>query len=365
MNSKIRLTLPLLALVAMANAQTPAEKPKLGLGDKAPAIKVAKWIKGKPVKSLADGKVHVVEFWATWCGPCKVSIPHLTELAKKYKGKADFVGVSVWEHQDKADFMENVAKFVKEKGTQMDYIVGADGKDNTMAQTWMAAADQPGIPTAFVVDKTGQVVWIGHPMVGLDEAVGQVLAGTYDLKAEMDRQAKAAAEQAKQEAIMKPLNDALRAKDYKAGLVALDKIVADNPEMEPRLAYTRYNLLLRTDANAAVEYGQKLSEGLFKDDADALNAIAWSLVDDKSPAKDIDYKVAVAIAQKASDLKKNEDPMILDTLAYAQFKAGDVDTAIATEEKAISLSEKADSKVDADTLKELKDRLVAMKAKKG
>src|SRR5689334_25163119 len=71
--------------------------PSLTVGSPAPAIKVAKWVKGKPVNSLKKGNVYVVEFWATWCGPCKQSIPHLTELAKKYAGKATFIGVSSFE----------------------------------------------------------------------------------------------------------------------------------------------------------------------------------------------------------------------------------------------------------------------------
>ena len=69
----------------------------LEIGDPAPALNVAEWIKGPPAV-LAEGKgktVYVIEFWATWCGPCRMSIPHLTELQAKYKGKGVvIIGVS-------------------------------------------------------------------------------------------------------------------------------------------------------------------------------------------------------------------------------------------------------------------------------
>ena len=64
----------------------------LGVGDPAPKLAVKSFVKGEPIKSLEPGKVYVVEFWATWCGPCRVTIPHLTELQKKHVDVV-FVGV--------------------------------------------------------------------------------------------------------------------------------------------------------------------------------------------------------------------------------------------------------------------------------
>jgi thiol-disulfide isomerase/thioredoxin len=141
----------------------------LAVGGAAPAIKVAKWVKGSPVEKLAADKLYVVEFWATWCPPCRRSIPHLTELAKKYGGKVEFVGVSVWEREKKdEERLTKVTQFVKEMGDKMQYTVALDDPSGFMAKEWMMAAGQDGIPAAFIV-RGGKIAWIGHPMDGLDE----------------------------------------------------------------------------------------------------------------------------------------------------------------------------------------------------
>src|SRR5262245_56419866 len=73
----------------------------LQVGSAAPALTIDKWVKGGEVKSFAAGKVYVVEFWATWCPPCRKSIPHLTELAKSHK-EVTFIGVAGSEHEKEA-----------------------------------------------------------------------------------------------------------------------------------------------------------------------------------------------------------------------------------------------------------------------
>src|SRR5438045_1054463 len=177
---------PLIAAAAALASSANAANLKVGVA--APPLKVAKWVKGTPITSFQPGKVYVVEFWATWCGPCKQSIPHLTELAKKFAGKVTFTGVSVWEDPDASKtgssaYMAKVASFVKNMGDNMAYNVAVDDPKGTMAETWMRAADQNGIPAAFVIDQHGKDAWIGHPMMGLDKVLPQVIAGKFDAAA--------------------------------------------------------------------------------------------------------------------------------------------------------------------------------------
>ncbi len=153
----------------------------LGVGSVAPPLKVAAWMKGAPLKGFEAGKSYVVEFWATWCGPCKTTIPHITELAHKYKGKVEFVGVSVYEQGPMIS--SKVADFVKSMGNQMDYLVARDEDKGFMAKNWMEAAQQEGIPTAFLVHNK-QILWIGHPME-IDEKLELLVKGKFDLAKEM------------------------------------------------------------------------------------------------------------------------------------------------------------------------------------
>ncbi|MFO0958855.1 MAG: TlpA disulfide reductase family protein [Isosphaeraceae bacterium] len=107
---------------------------------------VKEFLKGEPVLAFEPGKTYVVEFWATWCGPCLATIPHLTDLQKKYKD-ITFIGVSIWEDEPK-----EVAPFVKEMGDKMDATSPSmpipDGAKTRGRRwpTWMDAAGEEGIP---------------------------------------------------------------------------------------------------------------------------------------------------------------------------------------------------------------------------
>jgi thiol-disulfide isomerase/thioredoxin len=308
----------------------------LTVGDSAPKLSVSKWVKGEKVDRLEPGQTYVVEFWATWCGPCRATIPHLTELQKKHKD-VKFIGVSVFE-QDQS----KVAPFVKEMGEKMGYAVamddvpeGAARDQGKMAQTWMVAAEQDGIPTAFIVTK-GKVAWIGHPME-MDGPLAKVVAGDFDISAAAAKYREEKVAERKLAAVLEKLRPALQAQDHKEALAVLDKALADDAALEGRLGPLKFNLMLQAGDTGAAGYGRKLVEGACKDDAGALNNIAWSLVDpdSKLPAARRDARLAVRAAERANELTKGEDPAILDTLAKACFDSGDPARALELQEKAV------------------------------
>ena len=129
----------------------------------APSLKVAQWIKNGPVDVLEGrGKqVYVIEFWATWCPPCRESIPHLTTIQQEYRDK----GVVVVGITDEP--VAEVRTFVNSMGSRMGYAVGVDRNGETH-RAYMGPFQVNTIPHAFVIDRSGRVVWHGNPLRGLE-----------------------------------------------------------------------------------------------------------------------------------------------------------------------------------------------------
>ena len=169
--NSISLTGALLLASALA-----APLPAAELGMVAPDLKISQWVKGKPV-ALKDGKgknIYVIEFWATWCPPCRTSIPHLSQLQKKFAAK-DVVLIGITDEE-----VGKVKPFVAKMAGEMDYTVAID-QDKQTSENYMGAFKQNGIPHAFIVDKTGAVIWHGHPMDQLEETLEKIVAGKFDL----------------------------------------------------------------------------------------------------------------------------------------------------------------------------------------
>jgi len=134
------------------------------VGKEAPEIQAQYWLNA-PALSLQRlrGKIVVVEFWATWCPPCRASIPHLIEMNHKFAGKG-VVFISLTNEDRRT--VEPFARKMK-----MDYPVGGGSQTSGVYGV-------QGIPHAFIVDPSGTVVWEGHPMGGLDRALEEQLKKT-------------------------------------------------------------------------------------------------------------------------------------------------------------------------------------------
>jgi thiol-disulfide isomerase/thioredoxin len=146
----------------------------LTVGSPAPALSVEKFLKGDEVKSFEPGKVYVLEFWATWCGPCISAMPHLSQLQRDNPG-ITVIGVAGFERQkDAAGMEQKVREFLDGRGKDAGISIALD-TDGSMAQTWMNAARRRTIPTSMVVGADGKIAYVGSPNSELDAAVAQAL----------------------------------------------------------------------------------------------------------------------------------------------------------------------------------------------
>jgi thiol-disulfide isomerase/thioredoxin len=351
--------LVLVSLALFAQAAFAAEKagPTLTVGDKAPALQVGKWVQGEPVKEFEPGKAYIVEFWATWCGPCRTTIPHLNEIHKKYKDKGLVViGQDVWERN-----VEEVPKFVKNMGDKMTYRVALDDLNGSekgkMAETWMAAAEQNGIPAAFLVDTKGRIAWIGHPMSLKESVIEQVLDNSYDIKTAAAEYEKRQKTEGEMRGLWRELGATVQKEKWDEAEALLNKIEKLTPADE-RIALdgTRFRLHLRKkDYDAAYKLARKISDAN-EDNARLQNELAWTIATMPDLEKR-DLELAELIANRANKAAKGKDAGILDTVARVVFMKGDKEKAIELQQKAVDLAE-------ADTKKTLQKTLESYKAGK-
>ncbi|RYG27203.1 TlpA family protein disulfide reductase [bacterium] len=324
----------LLAAGAFAQAPPATQPPiTLKLGDAAPELTIVKWLKGTPQTDLKDGKVRVVEFWATWCGPCKVGMPHLSELSKRYGSKVAFVGVDASERVDDIALAE---KFVQDSGDMMAYNVAYATPKGPMTQNWMRAAGQNGIPCAFVVDKHGKIGWIGHPLMGLEEAVDLALQDKLDAKAAAEIDKTWEANMAKGQESFKALAAAQKDGKVDEALKLNEEVLRLLPYMVTSYAPTQYTLLTAKDPEAAAKFGN----GLLKEKANAplvLQAVATTIVNENSAVKGArDYKLAKTLIEqslKCSAVSYGSN----QTLARIAFATGDKEGAVRFQQEAVKM----------------------------
>jgi hypothetical protein len=340
----------------------------------------------------------VVEFWATWCGPCRQSIPHLTEMQKAFKDRdVVFIGVS-------DETAAKVKPFVDGMGEKMDYTVAVDRNGKT-SEGYLRAYGINGIPHAFIVDKEGRLAWHGHPMSGLDKQLEKMAVASAPAETPADKKRADAQRKVREYAELaasgadagrlEPLGQQLLALDRELGgiepgqkldLAALRRtarfqslmseyqraVTAGKSEAElqqleqqaaplappgfkfadfrgqfglQRLFQDYYRAITgRGDVSKIDDLTRKL-EALQSKDVETQTEIAWTLLTDEK-IKTRNLKLALKFAQAAFDASGGKDPNVLDTYARALFDNGNVPEAIKQQQRAIQLTDDPDKKAE-------------------
>ena len=311
--------LALLVGCGLASAQT------LTIGDPAPALSAGKFVQGEPVKAFEKDKVYIIEFWATWCGPCVAAIPHVNELQKKYADKGLVViGQNVWERDESL-----VEPFIKKMGDKMSYRIAMDEKADAndrgkMAATWMQAAGRNGIPCSFIVNQEGKIAWIGHPMQ-MDAPLASIIAGDWDLaKAKTDL----AAEQ-RVRALQTEVSKLAQTGKFEEALVKLDELEKLAPASAKMLMPMRMRLLQEAGKTEQV---QAVVEAALKEkDGQVLTRMASMMVAGNAPNLELAAKMAAAAVEATG----GDDPMALMVMGQVHAANNQFDKAIECQKKAL------------------------------
>ncbi len=118
-------------------------------GKQAPKLEIEEWLSEKPE---LKGKTLLIDFWATWCGPCRKLIPELEQWQEKFKGELVVVGLT-------AEPKKTVEDFTDLRGASVKYAMARDGHNRTNKEIGIN-----GIPHVLIISSDGIVRWQGYPL---------------------------------------------------------------------------------------------------------------------------------------------------------------------------------------------------------
>lgn len=135
------------------------------IGDKAPPLNITDWLANVPTDKSLTGRPIIVDFWATWCGPCIKAVPHFNELKTEFASNEDLLFLSM--SDEKPDKINRSLKRIDFKSA---VVTDAAGKTREAFQI-------NAIPVTYLIDKAGIIQWMGSPEMLTAAMVKQFLAG--------------------------------------------------------------------------------------------------------------------------------------------------------------------------------------------
>ncbi len=330
-----------------------ADDGKITIGSKAPDLDIEHWVSDGDgqfahVTKLERGKVYVIEFWATWCGPCVASMPEISKLQDDMAG----AGVQVISVSDES--LDEVEAFLErdvrgKAGVTYgeltnNYCLTVD-PDGSVFEDYFHAAGRTGIPCAFVVGKTGLIEWIGHP-AEMRAVLEEVVEGGWDRKAFLVKyeQERAAAEQRqlvqrKLMAAVRKIEGQMEEGNFPRAVEMIEKLMEDEDleSLVPNLKAMKSEIMI---LHVGGDEGATALKQFIKDNGDdpeALNTIAWAVYEKHSEDGKMDaaiLQLALESAEQAARAVPNNGA-VLDTLAHLLYVNGKLDRALEVQQRAL------------------------------
>lgn len=371
MNHRTKMmSIVLLCCFCLGMAAAAQHQPRLTVGSKAPELKYGKWLKGAPIKEYEKGRLYLFEFWATWCGPCIASMPHLSGFARERKQEATVIAVNIWEKTGDKPYetsLPKVARFVEQMGNKMDFNVITDSKDEFMGNNWMKAAGQEGIPCTIMV-KDGIILWMGHP-IELDSVVNMVLTGKYDMetvkkeKEEKDRI---------NDSILAPYTNVYKRyellssnKQYDKALALLDSAMATMPTYAGTFGFFKFNLMIdHYNEDSAMVFAKQ-----WQSTKPGYTGSTGALITRKPGLKKSTYLYGISLLNELLENPQMPATIVYAGAASAYANMGDYKQAVAYQQKAVNTGKqylkegKFAGFIIEDTIKELEAPLAEYKKK--
>lgn len=329
-------------------------EPTLTVGSKAPSLDIEHYIhedlgKFGPVTDFEDGKIYVVEFWATWCGPCIQSMPHLVELQERHREN----GVQIVSISDEdLETVEGILErdYPGKEGVTFAELTSAYtltvDPDGSSTDDYMRAANQNGIPAAFLVGKTGLIEWIGHPM-SLDEPLEQVIEGTWDREAFKESMAR----QQRLEEAMQKVNRLAGEGNFDDAIKVIDKILEEFKDVDDEMGQsvreqlTQFKYGLRLDSGDLSEDVMTYFRGQLKDAKGNPQAMAqfsyglMSSIQQGAKVGKLADETLVALNAEIEGADPQIQPLMHVLVAQMNASLERFDAAIEAQKQAIEKSE--------------------------
>ena len=323
----------------------------LEVGSSAPALDIQYWVqngggKFSKVTDFEKDKVYVVEFWATWCGPCVQSMPHLAALQEKFAEKGlQVVSISNEPVEEIKAFLDkNIQDLEGNKVSVADvtqaYCLTTD-PDGSSDKDYMLAAKRDGIPCAFIVGKDSKIEWIGHPME-MEPILDLIFEGKWNREDYIAEQ-KFIAE------VQSTIGGLARSKKYAEAASAIDGFLAKVTDKRLQFGLLKSKIDLQLLAKVDESELLKSYQTLFKScetEPFFVQDVAWTAFekfsDQKLKSKQI-LEVSIAAVEKViPNVEGGDKANLFDTVARLSFAIGKTEPAIQAQLQAVKFSDGSD-----------------------